>query len=383
MRWTEKLGQPSSPRPEGTLIWFHAVGLGEVMALRGLIIRLANVRPDLHFLVTSTARASGEVFCRNLPPRTIHQFLPLDLPRPVRAFLNHWRPDLAVWSEQDLWPRLVTETAGRGVVQALINGRMNDAALAARRRFSSAYGDLYARFSLLMAQDDRSAENIRLLGAGAQVIVTGSLKSGAATLSVESAKLDAARAAVGFRPIWLAGPTHEEDEAMALNAHVAWRQAHPGGLLILVPRQPERSALLAAACTQRGLSFVSRSRGETPSADTDVWIADTFGEFGLWYRLASVALIGGSFGLVEGHNPWEAAALDCTILHGPRTANFAADYAALDDAGAAIIVGSDADIAAALARHDLRNIALRARTVQAHAAQVVTLTADALLELLP
>ncbi|MFN7595379.1 MAG: 3-deoxy-D-manno-octulosonic acid transferase, partial [Cereibacter sp.] len=182
-RWREKLGEASHPRPDGPLLWMHAVGLGEVLALRGLIEEMLGARPDLQFLVTSSARASGEVFDRNRPPRTVHQYLPLDAGRFVTRFLDHWRPDLSVWAEQDLWPRFVVESHARGIPLAMINARMNDRALASRRRAGRLYGDLYARFALLAAQDAATARNMRLLAPAAAVEVTGSLKAACAPLA--------------------------------------------------------------------------------------------------------------------------------------------------------------------------------------------------------
>lgn len=381
-RWREKLGTPGAARPDGPLIWLHAVGLGEVMALRGLIDALATARPDLNFLVTSTARSSAQVFANALPPRTIHQFLPLDMPGPVRAFLDHWHPDLAIWSEQDLWPRLVVETERRGVPQMVVNGRMDDKALKSRQKFGAAFRDLYGRFARILAQDDRSAANLRQLAPGTEVTVSGSLKSGAMALPVDDTALAQDRASIGPRPVWLLAPSHPEDEAVALAAHAALRRTQPDALLLIAPRLTERGHDIAAACAEANLPAVLRSVGASPDAETAVWIVDTFGEMGLWYRLARAALIGGSFSDIEGHNPWEAAALDCAILHGPRVANFAADYRDLDAAGGALSVADAPQITAALLRPDLGPITTAASHVRAQAGDSVRLTRDALLELL-
>jgi 3-deoxy-D-manno-octulosonic-acid transferase len=159
-RWREKLGQASQPRPHGPLVWLHAVGLGEVMALRGLIAGMADRSADTNFLVTSGTRASAELFAANLPPRTRHQFLPLDAPGYLSRFLDHWRPSLAIWAEQDLWPGAVVATRARGIPLALVNARMNDAAFARRRRWRSLYADLFARFSAITARRTRPLPGI-------------------------------------------------------------------------------------------------------------------------------------------------------------------------------------------------------------------------------
>ncbi|MFN6057924.1 MAG: 3-deoxy-D-manno-octulosonic acid transferase, partial [Paracoccaceae bacterium] len=175
-RWREKLGEPGLPRPDGPLVWLHAVGLGETLALRGLIAALATEAPEAEFLVTSSTRGSAEVFAANLPPRTRHQFLPLDAPAYLRRFLDHWQPALSVWAEQDLWPGAVVATADRGIPLAMVNARMNADAYARRRRWQGLYADLFARFSLVTAQDATTAGHLQALGA-AEVRVTGSLKA--------------------------------------------------------------------------------------------------------------------------------------------------------------------------------------------------------------
>jgi len=344
-RWREKLGEPSLPRPEGPLIWLHAVGLGETLALRGLIAALADQAPQAEFLVTSTTRASAEVMAQNLPPRTRHQFLPLDAPAYLARFLDHWRPALSIWAEQDLWPGAVVATAARGIPLALVNARMNAEAYARRRRWTGLYADLFARFRLITAQDDVTARHLQALGAKG-VSVTGSLKAAAPPLAADPAKLAEAREMLtGLTPVLLAS-SHPEDEFVALSA---LRAAHPRPLLLIAPRDPHRGQEIASRVAEHGLTATRRSLGQGPTAD--VWITDTFGEMGLWYRLCAASLIGGTFGPTEGHNPWEPAALGSAILHGPRIANFAGDFAALHQAGAAQPAQPEAVIAALTADH--------------------------------
>ena len=156
-RWREKLGQAGAPRPDGQVIWINAVGLGEVMALRGLIAALQAAQPELNFLVTSSTLASAETFEKNLPPRTLHQFLPLDTPLYTKRFLDHWQPNLALWSEQDIWPGIVTQAARRGIPQALINLRMAPASFRRKRMARLFFRALYQKFDLISAQDAQSA----------------------------------------------------------------------------------------------------------------------------------------------------------------------------------------------------------------------------------
>lgn len=344
-RWREKLGEPGLSRPDGRLIWLHAVGLGETLALRGLIAALAAKAPEAEFLVTSSTRGSAEVFAANLPPRTRHQFLPLDAPSYLRRFLDHWQPELSVWAEQDLWPGAVVATAERGIPLALVNARMNAEAYARRRRWQGLYADLFARFSLVTAQDPVTAGHLQALGA-ADVRVIGSLKAAVPPLAVDPGALASARAAlVGCQPVLLAS-SHAEDEAIALSA---LRAAKSRPLLLIAPRDPGRGAEIVARAADHGLHATRRSRGEGPTAD--IWIVDSLGEMGLWYRLCATTLIGGTFGPTEGHNPWEAAALGSAILHGPRVANFATDFVTLHERGAALSVSEGSLLYGLVADH--------------------------------
>lgn len=337
-RWREKLGQPSLSRPDGPLVWMHAVGIGEVMALRGLVDAMAARDPALSFLVTSSARSSAQVFGQNLPPRTLHQYLPLDAPGFLARFLDHWKPGLSVWAEQDLWPGAVAAADARGIPLALVNARMNAASFARRRRVAGLYRDLFARFAMVTAQDAGTAAHLSALGARG-VMVQPSLKSAAPPLACDPAELARLTPLLAGRRVWAAVSTHAGDEAVAIAAHAALMQADPGACLILAPRVPGRTVPVS------DLPVARRSAGQAPGAG--VYLADTFGELGLWYRLAPVALVGGGFG-IGGHNPWEPAALGCAVLHGPGVANFSADYAAFHTAGAARAVTDAAALRAAL-----------------------------------
>jgi 3-deoxy-D-manno-octulosonic-acid transferase len=353
-RWREKLGEASLPRPDGPLVWLHAVGLGEVLALRGLVGTMAAAS-SAEFLITSTTRGSAEVLARNLPPRTRHQFLPLDAPAYLARFLDHWRPGVAIWAEQDLWPGAVVAADRRGIPLALVNARMTADGHARRRRWRGLYGNLFSRFRLITAQDPATARHLQSLGAEG-VRVAGSLKAAAPPLSADATALAAAREALGgLRPLLLAS-SHPEDEFAVL---AALRSLQPRPLLIVAPRDPSRAAEIAARVAEHGLTSTRRSLGQGPTAE--VWIADSLGEMGVWYRLCPVTILGGTFGPTEGHNPWEPAALGSAILHGPRTANFVTDFAALHENAAAQLVMPESLGQALLADHDA--MAARARTL--------------------
>jgi 3-deoxy-D-manno-octulosonic-acid transferase len=251
--------------------------------------------------------------------------LPLDGPDFMRRFLDHWRPDLSVWSEQDLWPGAIRDTAERGIPLAYVNARMNAAAFARRRRFAGLYRDMLGRFNRVLAQDADSATHLERLGAR-EVRQMRSLKPAARPLHADEAELARLRLDLAGRKVWVAASTHAPDEAVVIAAQQRLAALDPAWLLILTPRLPARAADIAAALDAAGLRYAQRSRAGRVSPESAVLLADSFGELGLWYRLAEVAYVGGSMGGLGGHNPWEPVCLGLPVICGPDTANFRADY---------------------------------------------------------
>ncbi len=377
-RWREKLGIAGLPRPSGRLIWMHSVSVGELLSIRGLVAELSAQAPSAVFLLTSISRASSVAIARQMPERSFHQFMPLDFRGPRQRFLDHWKPDLAVWVEQDLWPGLVTEATRRGIPQAFINVRMNSTAFHRRRYTRPLWRAVYRNFELVAAQDRVSAEHMEALGASAPVRVTGSLKPLAPPLLDDVTTRKALETTLGGRPVWVAASTHAADEAVAFTAQKALLSAGSGALAIAAPRDPGRGKEVEAAARAAGLRAVRRTGRAFPSPETEIYVADTMGELGLWYRIADVALVGGTFSRsVGGHNPWEPVRLGCAVLYGPHVANFSDDYAALADAaGARAVRGAD-DVAMAVLSDGLAGMTARASAVaDIRASRVRALASD-------
>ncbi len=344
-RLGERLGHPGRPRPEGPLVWLHAASVGEAMSALPLIEALGAARPELAALITTGTVTAATRVAPLLPAGAVHQFAPIDTRAAVRRFLDHWRPDLAIWIESELWPRMIFDTAARGVPMALVNARISARSARGWARWPRMAHALLRPFALVLAQDDASAERLAAMG-GQEVAVTGNLKSAVAPPDCAAEALAEARAAIGARPVWLAASTHEGEEEAVADATAA---LPPEMLTLLAPRHPARGAEVAALLGQRGLATARRSLGEAPGAETRVWLADTLGEMGLWFRLAPVAFVAGSLAPRGGHTPFEPAALGTAILHGPHTENFAPAYAALEAAGGAMAIADGASLATAVA----------------------------------
>jgi 3-deoxy-D-manno-octulosonic-acid transferase len=348
LRFPEREGYPSRARPPGPLLWIHAASIGEAVSTLALIDRLAGERPALNMLVTTGTVTSAHLLATRLPTgHAWHQYVPVDRPVYVRRFLAHWRPDLALWVESELWPNLIVETRRRGIPLLLVNGRMSLASFRRWSRVPALIRPLLRGFDLCLTQDSIQAERFARLGAP-RALTVGDLKSAAAPLPVDEVALGALEAAIGRRPRWLAASTHEGEEELAGEAHARLRQRFPDLLTIIAPRHPPRADEIAEILQRQGLRVSRRSRNEPIAADTCIYLADTLGELGLFYRIAGVAYIGGSIGGIGGHNPLEAALLDCAILHGPDMANAAGMAEALRAAGASEVVTDAAALARAL-----------------------------------
>ncbi len=348
-RLGERLGIASAPRPPAPLVWVHAASVGEANSVMALIERILAERPAIELLITTGTVAAARLLEGRLPERARHQFVPVDLPRAVERFLDHWRPDLAIWVESELWPNLILATHRRGTPMLFANARLSARSFAHWRALPGLVRPVLRAFALVLAQDEVQAERFRRLGA-CPVASVGDLKAAAAPLAASPAALEAMRREIGARPVWLAASTHPGEEEIAAAAHLRISADHPGLLTLIAPRHPVRGPAIAEMLRARGLRTARRGAEERVAADTQVYLADTLGELGLFFRLAGIAFIGGSLARKGGHNPFEAARLDCAILHGPDMSNCAAMAGALDEAGAALTVGDAESLAGAVAR---------------------------------
>lgn len=379
-RFPERLGITASERPDAPLVWVHAASIGEATSVLALIERLLAERPSLEILITTGTVTAARLLESRLPSGARHQFVPADLPRAVERFLDHWHPDLALWVESELWPNLVLMTRRRNIPMLLVNARLSARSHARWRAWSGLAKPIMAAFSLCLAQDQVQGARFRELGATG-VDSVGDLKAAAKRLPTDTAALNELRAQIGERPRWLAASTHPGEDEIAVAVHRQLAAAHPGLLTIVAPRHPVRSDDIAAIVRGQGLRLARRSLGEPIMPDTEIYLADTFGELGVFYTLAGIAFIGGSLVDKGGHNPFEAARLDCAVLFGPHTANCTAMADALTKAEAAETV-ADADGLARAVSLLLSDAKLRARRAQcaARTAAAGLGTLDAVLE---
>jgi 3-deoxy-D-manno-octulosonic-acid transferase len=348
-RIRERLGHATLQAPDAPLIWFHAASVGESLAVLTLIARLGERLPRHEFLITSGTATSAELIGKRMPPRSRHQFAPLDAPAPLARFLDHWRPVAAIFVESELWPLMLERTRASGARLALVNARLSPQSVRGWSKFPRTAAHVLDQFSLFLTQNATATEHLLSMGADRARVVTGiNLKSTSAQLPVDHAALEGLRAALGARPAWIASSTHSGEEPTVLAAHKALLRRHPDLCCLLIPRHPDRGDEIARLIAEAGLSHARRSRGELPGPEHQVYLADTLGEMGTLYAAAPVVFLGGSLSDIGGHNPFEPADAGAAILTGPYVRNFAESFEPLLSLGAAQTVRDEGEIARAV-----------------------------------
>ncbi len=368
-RLAERRGIASADRPEGPLIWVHGASVGEMICVLPLIERLRA--RGYNVLLTSGTLTSSRIAAQRAPEGVIHQFVPLDARPFVARFLDHWDPDLVLLAESELWPNLLHSLSQRGTPIVLVNGRLSPRSAQRWSKLPRSARALLSRVDLCLAQSPEDAARFQALGAP-RLEVCGNLKFDVPPPPADPEALAALAGKIGNRPVLLAASTHSGEEALIMAAHKALRKELRDLLTIIAPRHPERGEEIAELAEQAGFAAVQRSADALPEAQTDIYVADTIGEMGLFYRCAPVVFMGGSLVEHGGQNPIEAAKLGAAVLHGPHVWNFEAIYAQFDQDGGALLVNDIKDLARQ-AFVLLRDPARHALTVAAARASVGTL----------
>ena len=334
-RRRERYGFAGRERPAGPLIWVHAASVGETIAVIPMVETITGL--GVRVVLTTGTVTSAQVVLERMGDNVIHQYVPLDLKPAVARFLDHWKPDLAIIAESEIWPMTILELGARRVPQVLVNGRLSDRSFKLWNKRAYLAEALFENLAHVVAQSEADAERFRTLGAR-PVTVSGNLKVDTNPPPVDERALQGIRRQIFPRPTWAAVSTHDGEEIVAAEVHQMLRQRHLGLLTIIVPRHPDRAVALAVELAARGLKVIRRSTGDRIRSDTDVLLGDTIGEMGLYLRLTEIAFVGRSLTSEGGQNPLEPAMLDTAVLAGKNVQNFREAYQRLIDSGAARIV---------------------------------------------
>ncbi|MCU4179118.1 3-deoxy-D-manno-octulosonic acid transferase [Bosea sp. BH3] len=330
-RLAERRGWASVRRPSKPVVWLHGASVGETVTLLPLIARLQ--KRGFAVLVTSGTVTSAKLLAARLPAGVIHQYVPLDVPRYMRRFLDHWQPELCLICESEIWPNLLIEAKRRDIPVVMVNGRMSERSFLRWYKLPKTSRFLLSCFEACLAQSHGDAERLAQLGAP-RVSVAGNLKFDVPAPPADPDMLAILDGMTTGRPIWIAASTHPGEDELVLAAHLALKPHLPQLLTIIVPRHPQRGPDIEALVQANGVAVSRRAAGGQPERDVALYIADTVNELGLFYRLSQIAFLGGS--LVEGiggHNPIEPAKLGSALLHGPYVHNNAEIFAAFDQDG--------------------------------------------------
>lgn len=365
-RRRERYGYSKRERPAGPLVWMHAASVGETAAVTPMVEYLVD--HNINVVFTTGTVTSAKLVEERLGERVIHQYVPLDLKPAVNRFLNHWKPDLAIIAESEIWPMTILELGVRQVPQVVVNARLSDRSFAAWKKRLYLAEALMENLAQVVAQSETDAERYLELGAR-PVCVSGNLKADTLPPPVDWVELNGFLADIGKRPVWAAISTHPGEEEVAAEVHEKLAKKFPGILSVIVPRHPDRAAAIESMLVSRGLSVVRRSTGARIDDNTDILLGDTIGEMGLYLRLTEIAFVGKSLIGEGGQNPLEPAVLETAILTGKKVQNFRDTYRKLIDNGGAKVI-RDADMLAGAVSFLLANDSVRENMIRRGAATV-------------
>lgn len=334
-RRRERYGKTLIARPQGPVIWAHAASVGESVAMAPLIESIAAT--GIHIVMTTGTVTSAKLVADQLGNQVIHQYAPLDLQPAVNNFLDHWKPDLVIGCESEIWPATVLSLGTRHIPQVLVNGRLSDRSFASWQKRPELAEALFENFAHVIAQSELDGERFRTLGAR-PVSVSGNLKVDTAPAPADPQVLAAFQHQIGGRRTWAAISTHDGEEEIAAEVHQMLKVRYPRLVTIIVPRHPNRAEAIEAMLAEKGLKVAARSRGDVIEADTDILLGDTIGEMGLYLQLTEVAFIGNSLTKEGGHNPLEPAVMGTAVLTGKNVQNFRDSFQRLIKNGGARVV---------------------------------------------
>lgn len=320
-RFNERIGRPKLPRPEGKLFWLHGASVGESVSMLPLINKILETYPDSHVMVTTGTVTSADVMQKRLPERAFHQFIPIDNPIFTTRFVKYWHPDVALWFESEFWPAVLTSIKRKNIPLILINGRISNKTFKRWQQFDFICKELLSCFSMCLGQSEEDAYRLRVLGAK-ETTCLGNLKYAGLPLPVDENNKKEILKQIGDRKLWLASSTHDDEEMRIAKVHKRLKEKYSDLLTIIVPRHPNRGQEIADGIKDLELSTALRSKGEKINKNTDIYIADTIGEVGLWYDIAKIVFIGGSLIPHGGQNFIEPSRVRDAVIVGPHMHNF-------------------------------------------------------------
>ena len=352
-RLSERFGKVTMNPVKGKLVWLHAASVGEANSIRPLIERLCETHPELQLVVTTGTVSSAKLMMKRLPERAVHLYAPVDSLLAVRRFLRRVKPDMAIWVESEFWLNLLRQTHAKKIPMVLINARMSQRSYDRWKKTAAFLRYLLDVFEAIYAGSALDLQRLHALEVP-RVEHVGNLKYDAKPLPYDAKDMSALMEKIGDRRIFLASSTHPGEEEIIADAHRLIRETYPELLTIIVPRHPHRGDAICDMLRGKKLTVAQRSKQQILIPESDVYVADTLGELGMFYRLTGVVFMGGTLVERGGHNPIEPAQLDCAVIAGPHMQNFAVICREMQAADALKRV-TDAQTLATAVEHFLRD----------------------------
>ncbi len=350
-RFQERIGQATVEKENGPLIWLHSKDAASALPLFSLIDQLNVQELNLKFLVTTRKQEKVDALLVQLPENTSHQYLPIDLDRPIRTFLEYWKPSVAVISHGEFWPRFLTVMAKQKIPLIAVNTRMTHKSYHRWRWLPGLAKSVFNKFDLILAQDQIVAKKLKWFGVeSGKIRVTGVMSEMKELLQYDEALYANLSATFGTRSVWLSAETHRDEEDVIVNAHKLAMRRNRRLLLILHTREKDRGAQIAARHENQNLTFALQQNGDTPDDMTDVYVTDRQQDLATYLRLASVSFCGGTLSNGQTIDPFHPASMGSAIMHGPATGKYMPDYDRYREAGAARLVSNGGELAQALNR---------------------------------
>ncbi|MDA9231431.1 3-deoxy-D-manno-octulosonic acid transferase [Rickettsiales bacterium] len=345
LRIKERLGFSTIKKSSENLIWIHCVSVGESNSAIILIEKILENNPNSKLLFTSSTITSASQIKRKFHDnnRIIHQFLPIDDIFSINRFLKYWRPQLAIFIESEIWPNLIHQCSKHKIKLALINARISDKSYKRWLILHKLGFNILKNFKICFAQSKADQQKLIKLGVKNTEFI-GNLKSCAKKLDFDEIELKSLNKQIGVRKFWFAASTHKGEEEIIIKTHQKLQKQYPDLLTIIAPRHPNRLEEITKNIP-KNIKIKIRSKKEAIKKNTNIYIADTLGEMGLFYKLSNISFISGSLIKdIGGHNPFEALKLDSAVITGKYFANFDEIYQELERNKIIFIANSNQDL---------------------------------------
>ena len=337
-RYKEKLSKINASRGDGFLIWFHVASVGEAMSILPLVDRCIKEQKINKILITSITLSSAKIlekkFSQN--PNITHQFLPLDVTFLTNKFLNHWKPNLCIFIDSEIWPNLILNISKRKIPLLLINARITKKSFARWKLVIGFAKKIFGKFNLCISSNKESENFLKILGAK-NIINYGNLKFSNIKTDLNK-KLDSDFLnKIKNRKIWCAASTHPTEEILCAKSHLKIKEIYNNILTIIIPRHIDRAKVINEELSRMKLKIIFSSNLSQIDEKTDILLVNSYGEALKFYNISKNVFLGKSLvtSLIKdsGQNPIEPARLGCKILHGPYVSNFAETYDYLNKLG--------------------------------------------------